>query len=122
MATTLRQFMDARGYDMISEVRISQPNGYPYVTMINSKNPNQVESVWFSKNAAEEVNQGDYLNTDTTFVYETTNTQGETRLKLSFKEGDAVATLESRGFRMVSSAPARPTEVVMTEPAGALVS
>lgn len=96
-------FMLSKGYDMISSVRLSKDNKYPFVAMIDSTNPNNTECVWFSKEASGMVSAGDDINVHTTYWYDTENAQGEERIKFSFNErGDAEATLASRGFKKVS--------------------
>ena len=94
--------MAKMGFDMMSSIR-TNVNGYLFISFISSSDPNNVVSIWFGKEASSNFTAGSDVNPDAVFVTEVTNAAGEVRLKLTDKEGDAVATLESRGFKMVST-------------------
>jgi hypothetical protein len=114
---SIRQYMAKMGFDMMSEIR-KNVNGYLYISFIASSDPSNVVSIWFGKEASNNFTAGSDVDPDAVFVTEVSNAAGETRLKLTDKEGDAVATLEARGFKMVSGLKSASPKTKVLEVAG----
>lgn len=97
---TVKAFAQEHNFNMVSKVR-KNSSGYMYATFLSSDDPNHVENIYFGVRFAEEggYSEGDDLKLADLFVTETTNAAGEMRLKLTDKEGDAVATLTANGYQ-----------------------
>lgn len=100
MAKALVQYALGNGYNAISKVRANS-NGYKYVTMIDTKDPSIVENVYFGREASELVSVDETLDYKAWFAADTINAQGEARIKLTNKEGDAEKTLISMGYTLL---------------------
>ncbi len=98
--TSLKDYCSSKGYNMASAVR-ANVSGYKYITLIDSSNPGEPENVYLGQRFGETVNVGDKLKASELWVVETTNAQGEMRLKLSDKEGDATETLIGMGYDLI---------------------
>lgn len=98
----VKEFAAQNGFNMISKVR-ANAKGYMYVTFIDSNNPEHVENVYFGVRFSEEggYSVGDTLKALSLFVTNTTNAQGEDRLKITDREGDAAATLVANGYTSI---------------------
>lgn len=83
---SLKAFCQQEGITALSNVRINR-NGYPFVTVLRG---NDAENIYFSKRAAENVNDGQSIATiaKDLLVCETVNANGEARTKLSFTGGN----------------------------------
>jgi hypothetical protein len=96
----LKQFASQNGFNMVSKVRVNA-SGYKFITFLSSDDPNHTENIYFGVRFAEEggYKEGDNLKADDLFITDTINAAGETRLKITDKEGDAVATLVANGYQ-----------------------
>lgn len=99
---TAKAFAAQQGFNMVSKVR-KNTNGYLFVTFLSSEDPNHVENIYFGVRFAEEggYKEGDNIKIAELFVTDTVNASGETRWKLTDKDGDAVATLEANGYTAI---------------------
>ena len=93
------EFGKQNGFNMVSKVR-ANVNGYLYATFLSSQSPDSPENVYFGKRFAQEggYKVGDILKMAELFVTTIENAAGETRWKLTDKEGDAEATLVANGY------------------------
>lgn len=85
MSISVKSFCKDKGFVSVAKCVRVNSNGYPYITFINSLN--EAENVYFSKKASQDVTEGELV--DMNFlkkfeVFETTNAQGETRMKLGY--------------------------------------
>lgn len=99
---TVPEFAKQNGFNMVSKVR-KNTSGYLFATFLSSDDPNHTENIYFGVRFAEEggYKEGDVLKLTDLFVTDTVNAAGETRLKLTDKEGDAVATLVANGYQTI---------------------
>ena len=99
---TAKEYAKQNGFNMVSKVR-KNSSDYMYVTFLSSDDPNHVENVYFGVRFADEggYKVGDDLKIADLFVTDTVNAAGEARLKLTDKEGDAVATLTANGYQSI---------------------
>ena len=97
---TAIEFGKQNGFNMVSRVR-ENTSGYLYATFLIKESPDNAENVYFGKRFAQEggYKVGDVLNMPELFVTEVENAAGETRWKLTDKEGDAEATLIAKGYQ-----------------------
>lgn len=93
----LRDFCMTKGYNMVSKVRVNT-NGYKYVTLLHSDDPGTPENLYLGQRYSETVKVDDKLPLGDLFVTEVLNADGETRFKLTDKNGDATATLVANGY------------------------
>lgn len=96
---TAIEFGKQNGFNMVSKVR-ENTNGYMYATFLSKESPDNAENVYFGKRFATEggYKVGDNLKMSELFVTSVENAAGETRWKLTDKEGDAEATLIAKGY------------------------
>ncbi len=86
MSVSVKTFCKDKGFVSVAKaVRTNKVNGYPFVTFIDSNN--QAENIYFSKKASQDVTEGEIV--DMSFlkkfeIFETTNAQGEIRMKLGY--------------------------------------
>ena len=99
---TAKEYAKQQGFNMVSKVR-KNTSDYLYVTFLSSDDPNHTENIYFGVRFASEggYKVGDDLKIADLFVTDTVNAAGETRLKLTDKEGDAVATLVNMGYQSI---------------------
>lgn len=79
----VKDFCKERGFVQAAPKVRKNSNGYPFVTLINSKN--EAENVYFSKTASSLVEEGDAVTTAMLAQYQigfTRNEAGEERIKL----------------------------------------
>lgn len=99
---TLKAFASQQGFvaPVVSKIR-ANASGYLFVTICDSFNPERVENIYFGKRFQNEsgYKPTDTLRTSEVFVVDTINAAGETRRKLSDKEGDALETLKAMGYQ-----------------------
>lgn len=80
---SVRDFMLDNGLTVHNEVRVNT-NKYPYLTFINEKN--EAENIYFSKSASALVTEGQPVVKgffDNFLMVETTNADGEKRIKIA---------------------------------------
>lgn len=96
----VKEFASQNGFNMVSKVR-KNSSGYLFATFLSSDDPNHVENVYFGVRFSEEggYKEGDDLKVADLWVTQVENAQGESRWKLTDKEGDAVATLTANGYQ-----------------------
>lgn len=99
MAVSLFELMQENSFNACSKVRENE-NGYAFVTLLSTSDIENPLNIYFGKKASENVAIDDRINPHNVFVYETTNADGELRWKISFKEGDAIETLQSMGYEI----------------------
>lgn len=97
-----KEFAQQNGFNMVSKVR-KNASDYLFVTFLSSDNPNHTENIYFGVRFAEEggYKVGDVVKVAELFVTDTVNAAGETRLKLTDKDGDAIATLIANGYSTI---------------------
>ena len=95
--TKLTDFCASKGYNMASPVR-ANTNGYKYITLLDANDPGEPENIYLGVRYSESVKVGDKLPIRELFVAETLNATGESRLKLTNKEGNATAKLIANGY------------------------
>lgn len=96
----LKDFCQTKGFNMVSPVR-ENVNGFKYVTLLHSDDPGNPENLYLGRRYADEVKVGDRLPLADLYVTEVENSQGESRFKLTDKNGDAAATLAANGYDMI---------------------
>lgn len=83
LAMPIKQFAQEKDFKQIVPTVRANTNKYPYLTFIDSKNV--AENVYFSKNGAKLVKEGDTVTKDMLAMFqvaETENEAGEKRMKL----------------------------------------
>jgi hypothetical protein len=88
---SIQDFAKAKGFIEINKTIRTNTNGYPFVTFINAKN--EAENVYFSKGASAQVAEGgNFFDVAKDYeIGETTNAEGEVRVKLCRKGGDRMS-------------------------------
>jgi hypothetical protein len=93
---TLVEYMKGEGHKAFSPVRVNA-NGYPFVTLVGAESG--AECVYFGREAGETVAEGEALSANDWFVVKSTNKAGESRLKLTRKDGEA--SLIAKGYQFI---------------------
>ena len=101
MRSTFLAMLQAWGFNSISRVRANS-NGYLFITMVSTDNIGEAENIYFGRRASAAFSVGQMVDPSTLFCVETTNANGDVRWKLTDTEGDAVATLEAKGYQMLN--------------------
>ena len=81
---TIREFAKAQGFKTISLVDVNK-NGYKFITFCKKDADGKLvdaENIYLSKALAEEIEAGASVDADALPVYETTNADGEVRIKI----------------------------------------
>jgi hypothetical protein len=81
---SLSEFCSSRNFTTIHEAVRENSNGYPFLTFISADN--KAENVYFSKSMAENVTEGQLVDSkllQSLQIAETVNANGETRYKLA---------------------------------------
>lgn len=87
--STVQEFMKSKGFVSVVKTVRKNTNGYPYITFMNASNV--AENIYFSKNGASKVDEGDliekgFFNPFTMVL--AVNADGEQRWKIS--SGDSL--------------------------------
>lgn len=83
----LIDYAKQNGFNQASKVRLNDANKYPYITLIDSNNGSHVENLYLGKRYAGTVKEGEILPINDLYLEETTNAQGEIRLKITDRSG-----------------------------------
>jgi hypothetical protein len=95
---SIKDFCISKSFVQISKTVRQNSNGYPFITFIYSNN--NAENIYFSKNAASKVAEGEIVTKELISklaVVEATNAEGEIRFKLSFGDSQRINIMELLG-------------------------